>query len=82
MSNFSYDELYGIDINKYCELHSISLEELIEKVNIDISILKRNLHNQTYKEPPNWCLINEIAKLLDKKEKHLKRLKKWKSKNE
>jgi len=78
----TYDELYGVDINEYCEKHKITVDDLIKKTEIDIKILKKNLHKHTYLEPTNWGLVGSINKLLNKKESHLKRLKQWKKEYE
>jgi hypothetical protein len=78
----TYDELYGIDINEYCKRHNITVDDLIRKTEVDIEILKNNLHKQTYKEPTDWTLVGSINKLLNKKEAHLKRLKQWKRESE
>jgi len=74
----NYDELYGVDISKYCKYHNIEPQRLVLKTEKDIELLKANLHKHTYDiEPTNWELVSQIHKLLNKKEKHLKRLKEW-----
>jgi len=74
----TYDELYGVDIDEYCKRHKTTVDELINKVETDIQILKENLAKHTYSEPTNWTLVDSIHKLLNKKESHLRRLKQWK----
>ena len=77
MSN--YDEIYGVDLPTYCNIHNIRVENLINKVEIDIKLLQNNLHYLVWVKNVDVCdlLVREVYYLLQKKEKHLKRLKKW-----
>ena len=80
MGEFSYDQIYGINIDEYCKIQGINIDTLITMIEKDIEILKKNLWKETRETLPgceNWNLIFEIKKTLDKKEKHLKRLKSW-----
>ena len=76
---FDYDELYGVNIDEYCKYHNITIQDLIAKTKRDIQLLKKRL-NQLVKienrigDP----LVTAVYELLQKKEKHLKRLKNWK----
>jgi len=75
----SYQDIYGVSLEEYCQAHGITIEKLIKKVETDIKLLKtrlRDLVNEDeYVVNP---LINEVYQVLKKKEKHLKRLKGWK----
>jgi len=75
--NYNLDRLYGVDIEAYCKAHNTDIESLIKKVETDIALLKTNLHKETYKDNPDWNLVSAVHILLNKKEKHLKRLKQW-----
>jgi predicted membrane chloride channel (bestrophin family) len=87
-SEFNYDDLYGLDLNEYCELIKINIDTLITKNEKELEILKSRLHKLVWvEEEPfdlkrNDMLINCIDKLIKKKEKHLKRLKDWKRKSQ
>ena len=81
MKEFSYDQIYGINIDEYCKIQGINIDTLITMIEKDIEILRKNLWKETRETLPgleNWNLIFEIKKTLDKKEKHLKRLQNWK----
>jgi len=74
----TYEELYGVNLEEYCKYHDTEPNGLVLKTQRDIELLKKNLHRHIYDiEPTNWELVSEIHKLLNKKEEHLKRLKKW-----
>ncbi len=74
----TYEKLYGVSLDEYCKYHNINPERLVQKTKKDIELLKRNLHKHTYEiEPTNWNLVSQIHKLLNKKIKHLERLKEW-----
>jgi len=79
----TYEELYGVSLDEYCKYHNINPERLVQKTKKDIELLKKNLHKHTYEiESTNWNLVSQIHKLLNKKIKHLERLKEWiKTKN-
>jgi len=73
------DKLYGVNLTDYCKHHNITINDLINKTKKDIELLEKNLSSLVHKEglviDP---LIDDVLKLLHKKEKHLKRLKEWK----
>jgi hypothetical protein len=74
----TYDELYGINLDEYCEYHDITIDGLVEKVKRDIELLKKNLHKIVRIEGKLLdSRVDRISDLIDKKEKHLKRLKEW-----
>ena len=80
MTNFSYDDIYGISLDEYCKWHNLTLDNLIKKVQVDIDILKSNL-NFTLKKNlpyPESYLETMIYKTIQKKEKHLQHLLDWK----
>lgn len=80
MKNFNYDELYGMDLNEYCEKHSIDIDFLIKKVELDLHILKKRLREVYTKEDLVMSdLALDVYDLIAKKETHLERLKDWKS---
>lgn len=76
---FTYDDIYGIGIEEYLERHNQTLDELIVKNEIDMEILKENLHKVlNAKLPyPESYLETEVYKSIQKKTKHLNRLKMW-----
>jgi len=78
----NYDELYGISIDEYCKYHNTTIDSLISKTSKDIELLKRRLNCLIYEEKVDIGsqLINDVYSLLQKKERHLERLKKWKRK--
>jgi len=77
--NFSYDEIYGIDLNEYLKRQNKKINDLINEIETDINILKDNMRKNIYVNNPNWILIGEIHKVIVKKENHLRRLKEWKN---
>jgi len=79
-NDFSYDELYGIDLDEYLLKHRKTIDELINEISIDISILENNLRNKINCNDDCY-LINSIVSLLEKKRKHLDKIKKWKITN-
>ena len=85
---FNYDEIYGLDINDYCEAIGFTIDQLIKKNEKEIEILKEKLKKLVWCEEdtidPNKTmeLINCRYELLQKKERHLERLKKWKKAQE
>jgi len=83
MSDFPLDEIFGVDIDGYCKFHGITVDDLMNKSKKDIELLKKRLHTLVHVEDRMLDPVtNEVQKLLNKKEKHLKRLKQWKrSKN-
>lgn len=82
MQEIGYDELYGLNIDEYCKAHNISINDLINKTSIDIDLLKKRLQYLIWtKDEILNPLTCEVFKLLNKKQKHLERLKKWKKKH-
>jgi len=74
--NMSYnnDEIYGISIGDYCDLHKISIDELIDSVSIDIDILTARLKEiQDIMNP----LSDAVYNLREKKYSHRDRLNEW-----
>ena len=78
----TYDEIYGMDLDGYCKLQGVTVDGLIQKVEIDIEILKVRLNEEftiDIKDPKyNSPISNTIYSLINKKQKHLNRLKEWK----
>ena len=81
---YTLDELYGISLEDYCLLHNVTYDELIEKVKIDISILRKNyeLYSLKNKDDVTYdevSLAIEISKQINKKNIHLKKLADYKA---
>ena len=79
MSNYSYDEVYGIPLEEYLQRHNLTLEHIIDKINIDISILKENLgRTMDAKLPyPENHIEYVVFNAIKKKQEHLDRLLAW-----
>jgi hypothetical protein len=79
MTRYSYDDLYGIDLDIYCEAHETSIGQLIRKIKIDIDLLTNNLRDlvKVHYLEQNSQLINYISSTIDKKRKHIERLEEW-----
>jgi len=73
----SYDELYGISLGDYCKAHETTLDELIQKIEIDIQILEANLEKVLNNDSTNY-LVDQIFFTIKKKRDHVERLKEWK----
>jgi hypothetical protein len=76
---YSYDELYGVDIEEYCKIHNTTLEDLIQKSEIDIELLRKNMgrllqEDLTYEE---GYITKVLFDLIKKKQKHVDHLKMW-----
>jgi len=73
------DEIYGVSLKEYCEIHNTNPDNLIKKTEIDIDILSKHLRKLVWEEDRLLDPITErIERVLSKKRKHLKRLKEWK----
>ena len=75
--SYTLDEIYGVSLDKYCEYHSTTYDELINKVKIDITILESNYNNYSHKEVVNneeIKLAYEISKQITKKRLHLRKM--------
>ena len=78
----NYDKLYGMTLDKYCFIHGTTIDKLIDKVEKDIFLLEDRITTLVWEE--NLLLdplVGSCYSLLNKKRKHLKRLKKWKKEN-
>lgn len=77
--NYSYDELYGITIDEYCKRHNTTIEEIIQKIKIDLKILHENLGVllEGGMTSENYHLVDTVVALERKKEKHIARLAEW-----
>jgi len=82
-NEFSYDDIYGLDIQEYCDFHGVSIDSLIEKVQKDILLLEKRFQEEfvidVTSENYNSPLSRAIYKLLRSKIKHLDRLLAWKN---
>ena len=78
MLKTDYDEIYGCTLEEYCKFHNTSIEELKEKTEKDIELLRSNLRKIIYDEERLLDPVTEaIQGLISKKRKHLSRLKDW-----
>jgi len=77
--NYSYDDLYGVDLETYLAAHDTSIEQLIEKVDIDIDLLKARLEVLMGEDWINQdnALITYVYNLIKKKQEHKERLNEW-----
>jgi len=79
MTEYSYDDIYGISLDEYIKRHGVELHDLIAKVQIDIALLKENL-KRVLKEQrpyPDNYIETVIFQTIKKKEKHLQHLLDW-----
>ena len=77
--NYSYDEIYDIDLDTYCAMHNTSIEALISKIDIDIDILyaaMKKLIDIHFMEQDSTKLTY-IHNLIKKKSEHKERLRDW-----
>jgi hypothetical protein len=79
--SYSYDELYGVDLTEYLKRTNKSRDKLIFELNQEIKMLKKNLQEKIEELGVTDPLVGSIWELLQKKEKHLKRIRKWKPNN-
>ena len=79
MTEYSYDDIYGIPLGEYLERHGVDLKNLITKVQIDIVLLKENLKRvlEEQRPYPDNYIETVIFQTIKKKEKHLLRLMEW-----
>jgi len=87
----TYDELYGIDIDKYCLAHNTTLDDIIHKSQIDIELLnnnlkrlliidKKNLKNKVRdREGILLNHMNTLHALIKKKQAHINKMQDWKN---
>jgi hypothetical protein len=73
---YSYDEIYGVDIDEYAKLHGTTDQDLIEKTKLDIDILSKRLRYLVEHEDNMGTnhLITVVFNTISKKQKHLSRL--------
>jgi len=78
----NYDIIYGVDLGEYLKIHNKTKEQLEKEIETDIKILQTNYQRYAQR---NHTLTDEeleiasaIRKLIEKKRKHLERIKKWK----
>ncbi|BCD61710.1 hypothetical protein NrS5_06 [Nitratiruptor phage NrS-5] len=76
----SLDEIYGIGLDEYCRIQGTTPDQLIQKTKTDMVLLKMRLHHLVWHEVQNSHtdeLIRVVKEKLERKRKHLERLKKW-----
>ena len=76
------DDIYGITLGEYLELHRKTKEDLVRELEIDIDIIENNYKNIVLKNINNLtiddCLkASRIKDYSNKKKKHLQRVKDW-----
>jgi len=71
---YNNDDLYGISIGEYCDVHSISVDDLVASVTKDIEILDNRLKEIGDMMEP---LFDAVYLLKDKKIRHRERLLDW-----
>ncbi len=79
MSEYKYDDIYGISLAEYTARHGLTIDDFIEKVRMDIAILKENqirVHSLKLPYPDNY-LENVVYTAIKKKETHLGHLLEW-----
>ena len=79
---YSYDEIYGVNIDEYAKLHGTTVQDLIEKTKLDIDILSKRLRYLVQHEEKIGTnhLITVVFNTISKKQKHLSRLEEWQKK--
>jgi len=82
-SQFTMDDIYGVTLDEYCMLHKVTIDDLIDSVELDIELISKNIRQEVYdNDMQNDALLNTLMEARDSKRKHLKRLVEWKrSKN-
>lgn len=74
-----YETIYGVSLSEYCNLHDITIEELIKKKEKDIQILKENYKKyssrNTELSDEELKVAQKIKSYLDKKRLDLERIK-------
>ncbi len=79
MVPFTYEQLYGVNLDEYCRLQDTTIEELIKKSNIDIEIMYNNLDILLYQKLSHdeGFIIDTIFSLIRKKQAHIFALQNW-----
>jgi len=76
-----YDIIYGVDLGEYLRFHNKSKEKLIEEIETDIEILQENYQKYAQRNrnlnDDELSIIYNIRNLIEKKRKHLERIKRW-----
>ena len=72
---YTFDEIYGLSIADYCKRHSITLNTLIDRVQLDLDILGESFMREVDSEDTDYYLTRAIADKIANKKKHLSRLK-------
>ena len=70
----TYDELYGLSLEQYCERHGITIDDLIQKTKTDIDILSERLDGIGDFISHEFTTVYNA---LNGKRKHLSRLEEW-----
>lgn len=77
--SYSYDDIFGVDLDTYCAAHSTTIEALVEKIDRDVDLL--NYRMKRLMEVPfmeqDVALTTYLYKLINKKQKHKQRLLDW-----
>lgn len=84
MFNYTYDDIYGISLDEYLARHGVTIDDLINKIKMDIAILKEN-QARVYENKlpyPESYLETIMYEAIKKKEKHLEDLLTWQNEGE
>ena len=78
----SYEELYGVSLVEYLKEQKLTIDQLINKVETDIRLLKKRLNHIVWEldgvgKSEYSNLITIISRTIDRKEAKIKRLKEW-----
>lgn len=71
----TYTDIYGVTIEEYCKIHSITIKELIKRVETDLQLLNDSFKHNIQGSSVDYVLTSTIADHIYKKLQHLKRLK-------
>lgn len=75
---YTLDDLYGCTLEEYLIVHNTTVEELLNRAERNIKLLKLNLQRIADKEPKSeedLKLYLQVDKMLENKRKHLNHLK-------
>lgn len=74
-----YDYIYGVSIDEYVKAHNTTVDSLLGKTEVDISLLK-NAQQLEYNTKGLTRRVEDIGNAIRKKEAHRDRLLLWKQK--
>lgn len=77
--DYTYDDIYGIKLGEYLARQGMTLQDLKDKTEMDIAILKENqikVYKKKIPYPDSW-IENVIHESIRKKQAHLEHLLDW-----